>query len=350
MRVEIDVKKAVGDFSLDMRLRTDSNVIGILGPSGSGKSMLLKCMAGLMRPDVGKISIDDNVVFDSLNKTNIIPQKRGIAYMFQSAALFNHMTVLDNIKFVEKPTSSASAFLQNASDNSPKEGIVIETGKTPESMSIDEIINLCRIDKLLNLKPQALSGGERQRVAMARVLACRPSVILLDEPFSALDVTLRGEIENDFRRVIEHFSGVVFLVSHDFGELYRVSKDIAVVEGGRIVEHGTREKIADRPQKVATLRLLGYENIFKTEKLTNLGYNTHISSRREYTAIRAEHIVVGIRGDFSGKVTSCTSDIQRFMLEIDVDGLGIVKARSVKTYNNGEEVKLHLNKVGIIHV
>lgn len=167
MGIKVDIKRKLGEFSLDINFQTESKRIGILGASGCGKSMTLKSIAGIETPDFGMIQIDDKVLFDSANKVDLKPQKRNVGYLFQNYALFPTMTVAKNI----------AAGLKGSKEEKQKK--------------VQEMIEKFELTGLADRLPGQLSGGQQQRVALARIMAYEPDVILLDEPFSALDVFLK---------------------------------------------------------------------------------------------------------------------------------------------------------------
>ena len=187
MSITVDIRKKLGDFSLAISFETDAGRIGILGPSGCGKSMTLKSIAGIERPDAGHISIDGRVLFDSRQKINLKPQKRRVGYMFQNYALFPTMTVTQNIA----------------------------AGQGISAERVREMIERFRLQGLEKHYPSELSGGQQQRVALARIMAYRPDLILLDEPFSALDSHLRFRLQNETGRILREFGRTALLVSHD---------------------------------------------------------------------------------------------------------------------------------------
>ena len=177
MKLQVQIKKKLGTFHLDAAFETEEGVFAILGASGCGKSMTLKCIAGIETPDEGKIVLDGKILFDSQKHINLPPQKRKFGYMFQDYALFPNMMVQQNI--------------------------MAGMGKKPDKAVVVEYINRFQLSGVENLYPSQLFGGQKQRVAMARMLAAKPDVILLDEPFSALDSYLRWEVEQQMREILE---------------------------------------------------------------------------------------------------------------------------------------------------
>jgi len=165
MSLKVNIKKRLGNFNLDVAFETERGVFAILGASGCGKSMTLKCIAGIETPDEGRIELNGRILYDSAKKINLTPQKRRVGYMFQDYALFPNMTVEQNIK--------------------------AGMGKHPEEEKVRSYINRFRLEGMEKHYPAQLSGGQKQRVAMARMIASEPDILLLDEPFSALDSYLK---------------------------------------------------------------------------------------------------------------------------------------------------------------
>ncbi len=214
MSLYVDIEKALGGFHLSASFEAGDGVLALVGPSGCGKSVLLKCIAGLMTPDCGKIVLNGNTLFDSFGRTNVPPRRRHVGYLFQQYALFPNMSVEQNI---------------SAACRRRDEG------------AVPEYIRLFRLEGLEKHRPVQLSGGQQQRVALARVMASEPDVLLLDEPFSALDPDLKYYIERETGQAVKRFGKTVILVSHDRGEAYRMSDRIATMESGivgRILEKG----------------------------------------------------------------------------------------------------------------
>ena len=179
MSISLDIKKKLGDFSLEISFETDAKRIGILGPSGCGKSMTLKSIAGIEKPDSGRIQIDDRVLFDQGEKINLKPQKRNVGYMFQNYALFPTMTVVQNI------------------------GAGLGISDEDRNARVTDMIERFHLQGLEKHLPGQLSGGQQQRVALARIMAYRPDLILLDEPFSALDEHLKERLQHEMMTMLE---------------------------------------------------------------------------------------------------------------------------------------------------
>lgn len=229
MSLLIDIEKRLGSFHLQVQLQAQDEVTALSGASGCGKSMTLKCIAGIVTPDRGRIVLNDRVLFDSAAHIDLPPQRRRMGYLFQNYALFPNMTVRENIAF---------AF-----------------GKEKEKDFLEELLERFYLTEVAELYPSVLSGGQQQRTAMARMLAAKPDVILLDEPFSALDSFLRQEMEREVQQVLQSFGGVSILVSHNKEEIFRLTQKCMVMERGKIAEIGDTKEIFAHP-KTAEGRLL----------------------------------------------------------------------------------------------
>ena len=247
MRIEFDIKKKYKDFSLDVSLHTDSKRIGILGASGCGKTMTLKSVAGLIKPDEGKITVDDKVLFDSGTKTDVRPGKRRIGYLFQNYALFPNMTVEENIK----------AALRGAQNDA----------KGYKKNTSEDIMTAFDLTDLRFRFPHELSGGQQQRTALARMIACDPDLLLLDEPFSAMDTFMREGLRLDLIRFLEKYDKAFILVSHDRDEIYQLCDYLLLIDKGKVIAHGPTESIFSHPETPAAARLTGCKNISRIEKI-----------------------------------------------------------------------------------
>ena len=229
MSLDVRIKKSFGDYTLDVAFAGGDETLGFLGASGCGKSLTLRCIAGIETPDEGRIVVNGKVFFDSEQKINLTPQQRKTALLFQNYMLFPNLTVADNI----------GAGIGREVPRAERERIVSEE---------------------LERYPAQLSGGQQQRVALARMLAARPGILMLDEPFSALDSHLKGVLEQNLVSLFEAFEGTILYVSHDIDESLRFCDRIAVVDAGRIVEMDRGRELVNRPQSVAGLKLSGCKN------------------------------------------------------------------------------------------
>ena len=243
MPVTISARYKAGDFSLDIGLETEAKRIGILGASGAGKSMTLKLIAGILRPDAGRICIDDRVLYDSERRIDLKPQKRRVGYLFQNYALFPSMTVAENI------------------------AVGMTCPRDRKGRLIADLISRFRLEGLENHYPRQLSGGQQQRVALARILAASPDVILLDEPFSALDIHLRDQMSRELLTILEGFDGQAIMVSHSRDEIYRFSDEVLIIDQGRIIDQGPKKDVFAHPASVRAAALTGCKNFCRAGKL-----------------------------------------------------------------------------------
>ncbi|MBO4835263.1 MAG: ATP-binding cassette domain-containing protein [Lachnospiraceae bacterium] len=212
-----------------MKFEMQNEVLALLGASGSGKSMTLKCIAGIERPDKGRIVLDDHVLFDSEQHINLKPQKRSVGYLFQQYALFPNMSVYQNIACGIK--------------GAVKRGSANDSGKAGKDKMVRDIIDMMHLNGLEEKKPRQISGGEQQRVALARILVNSPDALLLDEPFSALDASLRKNLVRETYKLMKDYGKSVIFVTHDQKEAFRLSESVALLDKGTIVRTGTRDEI-----------------------------------------------------------------------------------------------------------
>jgi len=239
----VDIKKKFDDFDLAIKLECEDDVTAILGGSGCGKSLTLRCIAGIVTPDSGRIVINGQVVFDSDTKINIPTRDRGVGYLFQNYALFPTMTVFGNI------------------------ASVIKKPKAERVAVAEDIIAKFKLEGVKNLYPREISGGQSQRVALARMLVTNPKIIMLDEPFSALDTHLRWHMEQEMAATLGNFSGSTIFVSHDRDEAYRLSHKIAIMDRGRLDCFGHKQEIFDAPKTRIAAMMTGCKNISAAKKL-----------------------------------------------------------------------------------
>lgn len=237
--IEVNIDKTLGKFHLQLHLKSKSKRIGILGASGCGKSMTLKCIAGIETPDAGKIILENKTLYDNEQKINIKPQQRRIGYLFQNYALFPTMTVRKNIMAGLKCTRSE------------------------QEQIASQMIKKFQLEGLENRLPGELSGGQQQRVALARIMAYEPDVILLDEPFSALDEFLKDKLQQELIEMLADYPGTVILVSHSRDEIYRFSEELIVMDAGKMICHGETKELFDAPTRKEAARLTGCKNIIE---------------------------------------------------------------------------------------
>ncbi|MDR0583924.1 MAG: ATP-binding cassette domain-containing protein [Treponema sp.] len=249
MSIKIRIRKRLSrSFTLEMEFETSGDstgaCLGILGVSGSGKSMTLKCIAGIETPDEGFISINGRTLFDSAKKINLKPQARQVGYLFQNYALFPRMTALENI-------------IAGLSGKG--------TGPEKKRKALDRIHQF-GLDGLENRCPALLSGGQQQRVALARMLIREPEAILLDEPFSALDSGLREQMQILTLELLENRSDVI-LVTHSRDEVFKLCDELLIMDGGRALKKGKTREVFHSPGTIAAARLTGCKNISPIKRI-----------------------------------------------------------------------------------
>lgn len=231
------IAKRLGSFQLDIDLQVGPHVTALFGPSGSGKSLTLQAIAGLITPDRGQIAVGDRTLYDAARGINLPPQQRRVGYVFQNYALFPHLTVAQNIGY----------------------GL----GRLPRPerrRRVAEALQAVRLDGLAERRPGQLSGGQQQRVGLARALVMRPDILLLDEPFAALDRAIRLDLHGQLLDLLRELAIPTLLVTHQLEEAYALSRSIAVYEAGRILCLGPRADVYNRPQSAAAARHLGFRN------------------------------------------------------------------------------------------
>lgn len=244
MAITVDIKKKIGEFELCAKFQAGDETLAILGASGCGKSMTLKCIAGIETPDQGKIVLDGKALFDSEKKINLRPQQRKTGYLFQNYALFPNMTVSENI--------AAGIFAP----------------KREKEKRVAEKIKAFYLDGLEDRYPSQLSGGQQQRVAIARMLAGEPQILMLDEPLSALDSYLRWKLEQEIMETLDRFPGTALYVSHNRDEAYRICSRIATMSDGRIHSVQGKQEMFAAPQTLTAALLTGCKNFSHAERLS----------------------------------------------------------------------------------
>ncbi|MDO5145749.1 MAG: ATP-binding cassette domain-containing protein [Eubacteriales bacterium] len=249
MSISVHIKKKLKNFELSVDFDMEQCCVGMLGASGCGKSITLKCIAGIETPDSGKIVLNGRVLFDSETRTNLSPQKRKVGYMFQQYALFPNMTVFQNVEAGLSGSQRKFA------------------GKKERREYVTQLLEQFFVSDLADSLPSRLSGGQQQRVALARIVASEPEVLLLDEPFSAMDSYLREQLMQEMRGFLGEYGKDVIMVSHSRDEVYQMcEKTIIMREGGTEIV-GRTEELFKNPQTVLAARLTGCKNLSRAERL-----------------------------------------------------------------------------------
>ncbi|OKH43299.1 molybdenum ABC transporter permease subunit [Calothrix sp. HK-06] len=278
----VDIEKNFPGFDLKVAFTASEEVLGLLGGSGAGKSMILRCLAGIETPSSGKIVLNGRVLFDSTKKINIPSRSRRIGFLVQNYALFPHMTVAQNIAF----------------------GLPKGLSKMAIKQQVETQLLTVQLEGLGDRYPHQLSGGQQQRVALARALASQPEALLLDEPFSALDTYLRSQLEQEMIDRLANYNGAALFVTHNMEEAYRVCPNLLVLDKGSSVQYASKHDIFEHPATVSVAKITGCKN-FSQAIMTEpqqveavdwgctLQVIEPIPNPLSHIAIRAHHISVG---------------------------------------------------------
>ena len=237
-RFSVEITKRLPEFTLDVAWSAGDGVAVLFGPSGAGKTLTLQCLAGLIRPDAGRIVVDDRVLFDSASDVDLPPQQRRVGYVFQGYALFPHLTVGQNVAFGLRDRPRAERLARAA-----------------------EVMERLGLGGLTHRRTGELSGGQRQRVALGRALAIDPALLLLDEPLSALDAPLRRSLRDELRTILSGWGTAAVLVTHDFTEAYQLADRIVIYENGRVIQSAPRAELLWQPASEAVARIMGLRNV-----------------------------------------------------------------------------------------
>jgi molybdate transport system permease protein len=253
-RLVIDIEKELCDFSLQVCLHgnsfddlDDDRYIAVLGASGAGKSIFLRCLAGMEKPDRGIIKINGKILFDSKTGIDLASGDRSIGFLFQNYALFPHLTAAQNIAF----------------------GLTQKLDRLDRSkirQKVLEQLQAIGLQQQGDHYPHQLSGGQQQRVALARALISQPAILLLDEPFSALDTHLRSQMERELISVLRNYQGITLLVTHNIDEAYRICQNLLILDHGKMIGYGKKEAIVERPPNLETAKLTGCKNFSRIRR------------------------------------------------------------------------------------
>lgn len=293
-------KKIYPGFALDVEFEAENGVMALLGASGCGKSLTLKCIAGIVKPDEGIIVADGVTLFDSRRNISLSPQKRRVGLLFQNYALFPNMTVEQNIMT----------------------GLAREKSNPKKKERLNQIITTFRLGGLERHLPHQISGGQQQRVALARILAGEPNILMLDEPFAALDSYLKWKLEQELMDTLSAFPGTTLYVSHNRDEVYRLSQNVCVMEHGKTQPVVPVKSLFEAPQTLSAALLSGCKNFSRAHRVGNsevfaVDWGVTLDCGREvdeyvrYVGIRAHHI--SFSGEMGNRLTCslerCVEDV-----------------------------------------
>ncbi|MFP4220036.1 MAG: sulfate/molybdate ABC transporter ATP-binding protein [Phormidium sp.] len=278
MSLTVHIQKKLPNYYLDVAFGVDDEPLGLLGSSGSGKSLTLRCIAGIDTPDSGTIILNDRVLYESRRGVNLPSRDRRVGVVFQNYALFPHLTVGQNIAYGLK-----------------------HCGKIERRYRVAQQLVQMQLSGLGDRYPHQLSGGQQQRVALARALAPEPDLLLLDEPFSALDAHLRSTLETQLSQTLADYRGLTLFVSHNLEEAYRLCPQLLVLCDGKMLAQGDKQGIFDAPGSVTVAQLTGCKNysrleVLATDKIRALDWNCIleteelVSPLQTHVGIRAHHI------------------------------------------------------------
>ncbi len=301
--LSVDIRARKGDFLLEPSFEAPDELVVLIGASGSGKSLTLKAIAGLLEPDVGRIVLPDGTVaFDANAGINLPPQQRNVGYVVQELALFPHLSVRQNIEFAIGHWPA------------PKRG-----------ERVRELVSLLGLQSMEDRRPGEISGGQQQRVALARALAAEPRLLLLDEPFAALDSSLRAMLRRELTALRRRFALTALFVTHDIIEAYALADHIVAYHDGRVLQSGTRDEIFYHPGCVEVAQLVDVRNfvpgdvigrepglaVVRTASFTTQVPDTNgAPGDAVFLCVRPEHIIVLREGRTAHHTTDTVVDVE----------------------------------------
>lgn len=344
MSLYVDIRKKLGGFTLETQFEAADGVTGILGASGCGKSMTLRCIAGIVKPDEGHIELDGKVLFDSREKINLRPQERHVGLLFQNYALFPNMTVRQNLMTGLKAE---------------------KTGKKEAEIRIQEMLEKFELKDLEKHKPAELSGGQQQRVALARIFLSSPRVLMLDEPFSALDGYLRWNLEQELLETLKEFGGPTLFVSHSRDEVYRICDRVCVMDQGASSPVIPVKQLFEAPESRAAALLSGCKNFARAEVKEAASADkpgrVYVQDWGETLTFTGEHgpdtedvRYVGVRSHYIGLMGAKEAAAQpentfrcRINRVIDDVFSTVIMVRSERADTSEESRKNHFNRIRV---
>ena len=296
MSLIVDIRKDLGKFKLQAAFEAGDGITSLLGPSGCGKSLTLKCIAGIEKPDTGHIELDGRVLYDSKKHIHLRPQERHVGYLFQNYALFPNMNLRQNILCGMRGKS-----------------------KSEQEQKLAQILAMMQLEGLEKHKPHQLSGGQQQRAALARILVNKPKLLMLDEPFSALDAHLRDSLKIELRDMLQRFGREVLMVTHSREEAYNMSSAVAVMDKGKLLTlKPTKDLFAD-PGSIPAAVMTGCKNIFPARKSGDYEVEVPALGIRMQTAqpVRDGLSAAGIRAHYFNPSTPHNRFPVRFVQEME---------------------------------
>jgi len=278
--IRVDINKRLRQFELKLALAVDdAETLTVVGPSGCGKTTLLNCIAGLVTPDTGTIQLDEQTVFDPDIGLDVPPEKRRIGYVFQDYALFPHLSVFDNVAYGPKAQGCA---------------------KDTVRQRVDHFLELLGLASLAKSRPDRLSGGEQQRVALARALALESRILLLDEPFGALDISTRQHLRLELRKLLKQVAVSAIIVTHDYADALALGGRVLVMSNGRAEQIGSHRELLMAPRSRFVAELTGV-NYFEGH-VANTTDGTHVV---DVGAARIYIATEDVTGDISASLFAC---------------------------------------------
>lgn len=323
MSLLVDIYKDLGGFQLNAAFEVNNDTVGLLGASGSGKSMTLKCIAGIEKPDKGRIVLNGVPLFDSEKKINLSPQARGVGYLFQNYALFPHMNVRRNILCGMRKLS-----------------------KEEQEGRFAEVIGQMQLNGLEKHLPSQLSGGQQQRVALARILGSRPRLLMLDEPFSALDAHLKSQMQVQTQKLLQSFAGDVLMVTHSRTEAYRLCQKIALINNGKLLALKETKALFANPESRQAAQITGCKNIVAAKKVGEHEVEVPAWGIRLTTALplREGLCAIGIRAHYFNPKSTQNSYPVAFSNEMEEPFEWIVQFRYKGQDANSPDIWWRLSK------
>lgn len=336
MELTVNITKKLRNFTLQADFSLRDEVFALLGASGCGKSMTLKCIAGLEKPDKGRIVLNGRVLYDSEAGIDLPPQQRRVGYLFQNYALFPNMTIGENIAFVAGGS------------------------RAEQQRMVAENLERFKLTELSAAYPHELSGGQQQRAALARILAADNELLLLDEPFSALDSYLKWQLELQLMDVLQAYQGAALLVSHDRGEVYRLADRIAVINRGKMEAVHTKRGLFQSPDTLAATLLTGCKNVSAARRLSadrifaedwqlELKAVGDVPDNVRYAAIRAHFMEVKSgpeENTFAMEVVQVVEDVFSYLVMLRRQG---TKARPLR-WELSKDEWLSLNEPKVLYL